>query len=767
MTVVNAKFGVGAPVRRLEDPALLTGQGRFVDDVAPDNCLHAYVLRSPVAHARFRLDGLKEARSAPGVHLVLTADDLDGLSPLLCTALAPQVDRSPIDVPPYDILCRDIVRHVGDALAFIVAETKLQARDASELIEFDFDDMDAVVDVDAALQSDAPCIWAGRETNLAFESGLGDPTATDEAFAGAHQVARLEIVNNRLVTNYMETRGIVAEYDADTDQFTATLGTQGVHNIRILLSRVMGIDKTQLRVITPDVGGGFGTKAVMYREYPLSLFAARALGRPVKWVGERTEHFLGCAQGRDNLATAELALDGEGHFLGLRIDLRANMGAYLSQLAPIVPWIGISMSTGVYDIPALHVRLRGVFTNTVPVDAYRGAGRPEAAYLIERLVDEAARVAGLDPREIRRRNFIQPEALPYKTQGGRTYDTGEFSAHLEQTCNGADWDGFTARREQSRAQGKYRGIGLATYVEACAFAGSEEAQIRLERGGNFTILIGTQSNGQGHATAYAQVAAAHFGLSPDRFRVVQGDTAQIRRGGGTGGSRSIPLGAVSVDEAGKALVEKLKTLASDMLEASVSDLDVSDGEIRIVGTDRSVSLAEIAAKAETPDELLGVGEFKQTDATYPNGTHVCEVEIDPATGHTEVLRYTIVDDFGVVVNPLLLAGQVHGGVVQGIGQALYEHVVYDETGQLLTASLMDYALPKAADLPMIDFETRNIPSTINAMGIKGAGEAGTIGACPAVMNAVIDALSDGCGITDFHMPATPGRVWEAIREATQ
>lgn len=767
MSVLNAKFGVGAPLRRLEDTAFITGRGSYVDDLAPEGMLHGYVLRSPVAHGTFSLNGLEAARSAPGVHLVLTGDDLGSLEPMPCIALAPQTDGSPIDVPPYDLLCRGIVRHVGDAIAFIVAETKAQAQEASEYLELDFNQIDAVVDADAALADGAPLVWSDRSSNVAFESSIGDKDQVDAIFARAHQIAELELVNNRLVSNYMETRGILAEIEPETGRYVATIGTQGVHGAQRVLSRVLGIEPGQLRVVTPDVGGGFGTKAVMYREYPLTLYAAHLLQKPVKWVGERTEHFLSCAQGRDNIVTASLAMDENGRFLALRVDLRANMGAYFSQLAPIVPWLGISMSTGVYDIPAVDVRLRGVFTHTVPVDAYRGAGRPEAAYVIERLVDEAARVTGLDRRDIRALNFIQPEALPYKTQGGRTYDTGEFAAHLEAGTRAADWDGFADRQADARANGKYRGIGLATYIEACAFAGSEEARVRLDPDGGFSILIGTQSNGQGHATAYAQVAAPHFDVAPDQFRLVQGDTDQIARGGGTGGSRSIPLGAASVDEASKVLVEKLKTLASDLLEASAGDLELSGGHVRVVGTDRSVSLVEVAAKAQVDDDLLGIGEFKQGEATYPNGTHVCEVEIDPDTGETRIERYTIVDDFGVVVNPLLLAGQIHGGVVQGIGQALYEHVVYDETGQLLTASLMDYALPKAGDLPMVDFETRNIPSKVNAMGIKGAGEAGTIGACPAVMNAVVHALSEGAGVTHFDMPATPLRVWSVLQSAKE
>ncbi|WP_321502478.1 xanthine dehydrogenase family protein molybdopterin-binding subunit [Breoghania sp.] len=763
---VNAKFGIGAPVRRKEDPSLITGHGRYVGDITPAGTLHGYMVRSAMPHARITLSGVDAARAAEGVHLVLTAADIPDLGLMPTKAVMPQVDGSKHAVPPREVLCSDTVRFIGDAIAFVVADSVEAAKSAAELIEVEYDPLDVVVETSQALGEDVPLVWPETGTNLAFELGHGDKAKTDAAFAEAARVTSIDIVNNRLVSNYMDTRGCVAEYDDHEGRYTLTVGTQGVHAVRdIVAADILKIDPARLHVITPDVGGGFGTKIFVYREYPLCLVAAEKLGRPVKWISERMEHFVACAQGRDNVTHAEMAMDAEGRFLGLRIDVTANMGAYLHQFAPFIPWVGTSMSTGLYDIEALHVRVRGVYTNTVPTDAYRGAGRPEAAYLIDRLVDKAGVETGLGPAEIRRRNFIASENLPYTTPTGRMYDTGEFSAHMDKAMAEADWAGFEARAAEARARGKYRGIGMSSYIEACAFAGSEEVNMALDASGKVTLLIGTQTNGQGHATAYAQVAAEILGLDIEEIDVVQGDSDRIASGGGTGGSRSIPIGMPSVDTASRTLAEKIKALAADRLEAGAGDLELVDGMVRVVGTDQAVSLSQIAADASDPADLASQARIKQEEATYPNGTHVCEVEIDPETGVTQVLRYTIVDDFGVTVNPLLLAGQVHGGVAQAIGQALMENTVYDADGQLITASLLDYALPRAGDLPDFDFQTRNVPSTTNALGIKGAGEAGTIGGCGAVMNAVGDALRRGAGVTHIDMPATPERVWSAIRAA--
>lgn len=759
---VPPKFGMGAAARRIEDTPLITGNGCYTTDVMPEGTLVGYMVRSAAGHARISVGDLGAARAAPGVHLVWTAADIRDLGTLPCLGMGEQKDGSPIDVPPYYLLCGDVVRHVGDGIAFIVADDLNAARDASDLIEIDYDLLPAAIGAVEALADDAPLVWPDKGSNIAFEYEFGDGEASAAAFAAAEKVARLTVINNRLVCNYIEPRAVLAEYEAGADRFTLTLGTQGVHEMRDVLAGVLNHPTEKIRVITPDVGGGFGTKAFGYPEYPLVAKAAKTLQRPVCWTCDRSEHFLVDAHGRDSIAEAALALDGDGRITAMKVDLIANMGCYLSQYAPFIPWLGLTMTTGVYDIGVLHATCRGVYTNTAPVDAYRGAGRPEAAYLVERLVDEAARICALSRTEIRRRNFIKPEQMPFTTATKRIYDTGDFAGHMDRAMAVSDAEGFAERAEQAKARGKLRGFGFATYVEACAFAGSEPARVVLEDDGCVTLHIGTQSNGQGHQTAYAQFIAGPLGLDYDRIRVVQGDTDRLASGGGTGGSRSIPLGVPSVDKAARALAEQIRELAADQLESAIADIELVEGTARIVGTDRHVTYADLVAATADRAKLAAVGEFTQREATYPNGTHVCEVEIDPQTGVTQIVGYTIVDDFGVVVNPMLLAGQIHGGVAQGIGQALLEHTVYDADGQLLTASFQDYTMPRAADMPFFHFETRNIPSTWNALGIKGAGEAGSIGSCPAVMSAVIDALGREYGITHIDMPATPLRVWEAI-----
>jgi carbon-monoxide dehydrogenase large subunit len=754
------KFGMGAAIRRKEDPALIVGRGHFTDDYTPEGTLHAFVLRSAMAHARIRLNELDAARAAPGVSLILTGADVADYSGPPAKEFPPIVPGTERHFPRRPLLAGDVVRHVGDPIAFIVADTAEAAQLAAEQIDVDYDPLPTVTDARGAASADAPLVYPEFGTNVAYTHHRGNREATDAAFAGAARVVRIDVVNQRVVANYMETRGIVAEYDGDTGRFTLTLGTQGGHKMRDIIAKdILRIDPKKIRVVTPDVGGGFGTKSFVYHEYPLAALAAKALGRPVKWIQQRGDHFQIDAHGRDNLTTAEMALDANGRFLALRVDLLSNLGAYVSQYGADIAVGGITMSTGLYDIPTMDVTVRGILT---PTDAYRGAGRPEAAYLIERLVDLCGRETGLGPVEIRKRNFIRPEQLPYLTQGGRKYDTGDFAGHLDRNLAIMDFAGFAARAEASKREGKLRGFGIATYVEACAFPGSEPATVTLNTDGTLTLLIGTQTNGQGHATAYSQFIAAHLGVEIDRIQVIQGDTDKVPTGEGTGGSRSIPLGAVSVDRASVTLVRQLKELASEELEAGVEDLEVADGTIRVAGTDQAIALADLAKRAKKTALLTAVGEFVQDECTYPNGTHIAEVEIDPDTGVVKVLDFSICDDFGVTVNPILLAGQVHGGVVQGIGQALYERTVYDADGQLLTATLLDYCLPKADHLPSFRFATHNVPSTTNAMGIKGAGEAGTIGATPAVMNAVVDALARARGITHFDMPATPERVWAAL-----
>ncbi|MGA8697218.1 MAG: molybdopterin cofactor-binding domain-containing protein, partial [Xanthobacteraceae bacterium] len=579
-------------------------------------------------------------------------------------------------------------------------------------------------------------------------------------------VVSLTLVNQRLVANYLDTRGVVADYDAAHDRLTLTLSSQGPYAIRDVLVQVLNLAAEKLRVLTPDVGGGFGTKLFPYREYALAAVAAKRLQKPVTWIADRSDHFLGDMQGRDNVTTARLALDDKHRFLALDVDLVANMGAYLSQFAPLIPTLGAVLSPGVYDISTCHVRVRGVYTNTVPVDAYRGAGRPEAAYVIERLVDHAAREIGIASDALRRRNFIKPGAMPYQSATGQNYDSGNFAAHLKRAQELVDWSGFPKRLRLSKKAGRLRGIGLSTYIEACGNAGSETATLKLESDGSATLLIGSQSTGQGHATAYAQLVAEHLGLPPERVNMVQGDTDRITSGLGTGGSSSIPCGGASLAGAAKKLAENLKALAAEALEAGADDLEIVNGTVRVTGTDRMISFAALAQRPDAGNRLTATDAFTPPQATYPNGTHIAEVEIDPATGETRIVDYVVVDDFGATLNPLLLAGQVHGGTAQGIGQALMERAVYDpDSGQLMTASLMDYAVPRADEVPAIAFETRNVRCMHNPLGVKGAGEAGAIGSCPAVMNAIVDALWRAFRISRLDMPATPERVWGVIESA--
>ena len=760
------KFGISQSITRKEDAALLRGAGCYVADVMPAGTLHAVVLRSPHAHARFRVADVDAARALPGVRLVLTAQDREvaALGALPCIAMPPDLT---VEAPPYPVLARDEVMHVGDAVAFVVADTIEQARDGAEAIAVEYEALPHVVDAVAALRPGAPQVWTGKHGNVAFAMTLGDEGKTAQVFAGAAKTIELSLVNQRLVTNFMETRGVIAEYDASNDRSTLTLGSQGVHLVRdVLAEQVLKIPADRLRVVTPDVGGGFGTKYFLYREYALAALAAKALNRPVKWVADRTEHFLADAQGRDNFTTARLALDAQGKFLALWVDMVCDMGAYLSSYAPYIPYVGAVMLPGVYEIPAAFIRITAAHTHTLPVDAYRGAGRPEAAYVIERLVDTAARDLEMAPDALRRRNFIKPKAMPYTTPTDKTYDTGEFAAHMARAQEIADWKGFSRRLAASKKAKKLRGIGLATYIEACGANGPETAVLHLGDDGNVTVLIGSQSTGQGHQTAYAQLVAEHLDIAPDRVTVVQGDTDRIATGVGTGGSSSMTCGGASVAGAAKKLADNLKTLAADTLEAGRGDLEIADGYVRVAGTDRIVSFADLARSPRASADLLTTTESATPKApTYPNGTHLAEVEIDPETGHVAIETYVVVDDFGVTLNPLLLAGQIHGGAVQGIGQALMERTVYDpDSGQLLTASLMDYALPRAEDSPAFRFETRNVRSTANALGVKGAGEAGAIGSCPALINAVVDALWRAFRIRHIDMPATPERIWAAVRE---
>ena len=765
MTVM--KFGVGQPVRRVEDQRLVRGAGRYTSDLAPEGSLYAHFVRSPHAHARFTVGDRDKAAATPGVKAVLVEADVSHLGDLPCLAPVKNSDGTQTPLKPYPVMAEDEAHHVGDIVAMVVADSAFAAKDAAEALAIDWEALPAVADAVEALRPGAAQVFGDAPGNVAYDAHYGDKAKTDEAFARAAHVVKIGIVNPRVVANFMEPRGAVGWLDPESGRLTLHVGSQGVHRLRSVLARnVLKMPRADLKVVTADVGGGFGTRIFIYREYALILEVARRLGRPVRWQADRSEHFVGDTQGRDNVTTAEMALDPDGRFLALRVDIIANLGAYISQFGQDVPWFGASMSTGPYRIDTLHARVRGVYTHTLPVDAYRGAGRPEAAYVLERLVDRCARELKLSRETIRLRNFVPPDAMPYQTQTNRTYDVGDFGGVLMRCVEKADAAGFEARAAESKARGLLRGLGYSSYIECTAWDGEKETSLLLEKDGTLTLLIGTQSTGQGHETAYAQVVSEQFDVPLDRIKVVQGDSERISRGEGTGGSRSIPIGAVTTARASKALAESLKELAADRLEAATADLEIVDGRFRIVGTDRSLSLSEIAAlPSATPERLRRAGSYTPDMATYPNGTHICEVEIDPETGTVQILRYTVVDDFGFTLNPLLLEGQVHGGIAQGVGQALMEKAVYDSEGQLLSASLMDYCLPRADDFPPIEFETRNVPSTTNPMGLKGAGEAGAIGSTPAVVNAVADALWRAYGVADIDMPATPQAIFRAIRQA--
>jgi carbon-monoxide dehydrogenase large subunit len=763
------KFGVGQSIKRVEDVRFITGRGNYTSDYAPEGALQAVFLRSPHAHAEFSFTDLEAARAMPGVKAIYIAEDFAEMGDLPCLAPMANSDKSTTPLKPYPVLARGAAHHAGDAVAMVVAETEREARDTVESLVVEWRPLAAAVDMREAIAEGAPQLFSGAPRNVAYDAHIGDKAKTDAIFAQAAHVVGLTIVNPRVVANFMEPRSAAGEFDPASGRYTLHVSSQGVHGLRDQIAdQIMKIPSDKLRVVTDDVGGGFGTKSLMYREYPLVLEAAKRVGRPVFWQADRSEHFLGDAQGRDNVTTAEMALDADGRFLAMRVDILGNLGAYLSQFGPYIPWLGATMATGTYDIATLHARCRGIYTHTVPVDAYRGAGRPEGAYMLERLVDKCARVLNMGPEEIRARNFVKASQMPYLTQTARTYDVGDFEGAMRACLARADYDGFGARAEAAKKRGLIRGIGLSSYIECTAWGEGEEGSVELGPDGNFTAYIGTQSNGQGHETAYAQVVSQYLDVPLDRIKVVQGDTDRVPTGNGTGGSRSIPVGAVMVTRASQTLVASLKELAADKLEAAVADLEVADGHIRIAGTDRAISYEEIAKlPGAQPVKLKAIESFVPPDATYPNGTHICEVEIDPETGATRIERYTVVDDYGLTLNPLLLTGQVHGGIAQGIGQALMERAVYGEDGQLLTASFMDYCMPRADNIPNFHFETRNIPSTTNPLGLKGAGEAGSIGSTPAVVNAVSDALWRAYRIDHIDMPATPLAVYSAIAAAAK
>lgn len=762
------KFGIGQAATRVEDRRFTSGQGRYIEDLNLAGQSHAVFVRSPHAHARILEIDTDSVADLPGVLAVYTGADLRaaGIGDLPCNAGTSNIDGSSCYKPPRPALADKMVRFVGDPVAIVVAETRIQAQDAAEQLWVDYEPLDAVVDTARALDDGQPQLWEAAANNQCFHWQAGDPQATDAAFAGADQVVAVELVNNRVIPNSMETRGAIALMD--NGRLTLHVSCQGVHMLRrMLAAQIFNVPEQDVHVLCHDVGGGFGMKIFMYPEYVATLFAARQLDRPVKWIAERSEAFVSDTHGRDHISRLQLALDKDAKILGLRVNTIANMGAYLSQAGPFVATdAGVAMLVGCYDIPAAHVEVKGIFTNTAPVDAYRGAGRPEAIYAIERLMDVAASELGLAPDEIRRRNFIRPEQMPHTTVLGATYDSGDFCRNMEDALRLARWEDFDQRRQHALASKKLRGIGLASYIERCAGGAPEQARLSVDEQGHVTLYIGTQSNGQGHETAFRQIICERLGLGFDDITVVQGDSDRIASGGGTMGSRSVPVGGSAIGLAAEKIIDKARAKAAELMECAVGDVEFSAGEFRIVGTDRIQTFKAVAAAA-SQDGQPGFDEaesFAPKVATFPNGTHVCEVEIDGDTGVISIVDYSVVDDFGRVINPLLLEGQVHGGIAQGVGQALLEYCAYeDDSGQLLSASFMDYTMPRADHLPMIRFQRNEVPCTTNPLGIKGAGEAGAIGAPPAVVNAVVNALS-GHGVRNLDMPITASRIWQILQD---
>ena len=769
------KFGIGQAVTRFEDQRLITGQGRYTDDLAISHAARAYILRSPHANARIQYIDTAAAQSSAGVLLILTGADVeaDGLGDNPCMIPIHNRDGTQRPDTPWPILAKQQVRYVGDPVALIIAETLEQARDATELIEIDYEPLPAAVDTVGATKADQLLVWPDIANNVVFDWQAGDQEAVDQVFAEAAHISEVRIINNRIIANSMETRTMAVDYDADTERSTLYSSTQGPAFIQApLAEQILKIDPAQLRCVTTDVGGGFGMKVFVYPEHALVTWASRKLKRAVRYTPERSDAFVSDVHGRDNVSYAQVATDEQGVMQALRVTTYANMGAYLSNFAPFIPTdCGTNMLSGCYRLPHIYVNVKGVMTHTTPVDAYRGAGRPEATYLIERVIDVLGRDLGLSQDEIRRRNFIAPQQMPFKTALGNTYDSGDFASVMDQAMAAADWQGFEQRRHDAKSRGKLRGIGLATYIERCGGGTPLPARVRFNDDETITILSGTQSNGQGHETAFIQILCEHLGVAPEQVSVVQGDT-DITPSGFTGGSRSVPVGGVAVAGAAQEVIEKGRQVAAQALEVASADIEFAAGSFNIVGTDRRMSLFEVARAAKQPENVpVGMSPgldiehaFTPPEATYPNGCHVCEVEIDVSTGAASIERYTVIDDFGATINPLLLAGQVHGGIAQGMGQAMYEQGQYDADGQLLTGSFMDYAMPRADTVPEIHFNMQNIPCATNPLGIKGAGEAGAIGAPPAVVSAFVDALNPITGITHIDMPITAEAVWSLLRQ---
>ncbi len=773
---------IGKPLRRREDFRFLTGAGQYTDDVVLPGQTQGIFLRSPYAHARIRSIDTTAAKAAPGVLAVFTGADLadSKVGGLPCGWLIHSKDGSPMKEPPHPVLAQGKVRHVGDQVALIVAETVAQAKDAAELIEVDYEELLPVIDITKA-DSAPSSVHDDVPNNVCYDWGHGDKAAVDAAFAGAAKVTSLDYVNNRLIPNAMEPRACNAQYTRHDDSYTLYVANQNPHVERLLMGAfVLGLPESKLRIIAPDVGGGFGSKIFLYAEDVALVWASKRVGRPIKWTSDRSEAFLTDAHGRDHATKAELAMDAQGNFLALRVKTIANMGAYLSTFASSVPTIlYATLLAGQYKTPAIYCEVKAVFTNTAPVDAYRGAGRPEATYLVERIVEQAARDMLMDPAEIRRKNFITE--FPYATPVGLTYDIGDYAAHLDKAQKLADTAGFAARKAASAAKGLKRGLGYSCYIEACGLAPSniagalgaraglfEAGEVRVHPTGTVTVFTGSHSHGQGHETTFAQVVAGRLGIPVESVEIVHGDTGRIPFGMGTYGSRSLSVGGTAIVKAVDKVIAKGKKIAAHLMEASDADVEFDNGEFRVKGTDKKVPFGQVALTAYVPhnyplDKLEpGLNEnafYDPTNFTYPSGTYVCEVEVDPETGVTRVDRFTAVDDFGNIVNPMIVEGQVHGGLAQGLGQAMREGCAYDpESGQLLTGTFMDYAMPRAADFPTFVVDHTITPCTHNPLGVKGCGEAGAIGSPPAFINALTDAL----GVADVPMPATAERVWRAM-----
>lgn len=773
------EFDIGASPRRWEDPALLRGNGRYTDDHAVVGVSHLVVVRAPHASARIEHIDIAAARSAPGVIGVFTAQDLvaDGIGGIPSRGRKKRADGSPNFEPPYPALVLDRVAMLGEPVAIVVAETANQARDAAELVDVGYEVLPSIIDMDAALQPEAPVVWEGAPGNICFSELVGDENVVDAAIADAEHVVRQRFVISRVGIHPMEPRAALGEYDERHDRYTLRSGVQMPHTIKQELAEfVFKVPASRIHVISPDMGGSFGLRGSLFPELILVLYAARKLRRPVKWVAERSETFLADSHARDNISDVTLALDGQGRFLALKVETLANLGARLSSNGIMVPVNNVGGLAGTYSTPAICAGITGVFTNTHPTSPYRGAGRPEASYCVERIIDIAANELNIDRVELRRRNMIPAEQMPFKTGLVYTYDCGEFEVCMDKALELSDWQGAMERQRTARKNGKLYGLAVVSVVEIAggpwARPFEEGAELQFDPTGAATFRVGSHNHGQGHETSFRQILFSRLGLQPEQVEIIYGDTDKVYHGRGTFGSRSMSSGGAALDRVARLIIDKAKPIAAHMLEASLDDLEFSDGKFTVAGTDRSVGLVDVAKRSFMPGRLpkgiepgLAASAIVVPEgANFPNGCHTCEIEVDADSGVMTILRYTVVDDVGVTVNPMLLKGQLHGGIAQGVGQAIGENMVYDLQGQLLSGSFMDYQMPRASDLPMIAIGSHGVPTKMNPLGVKGAGEAGCVGALPVIMNALNDALRP-LGIRHFDMPATPARVWHAIQEA--